>query len=132
MIMTPKHMTSFKTINVILSILNKADFSLENALVTRIFAILPYTQVSYLQPSSQKQYIDAQKELCFSNSARSILKGTSLQIGFSEWEFFSSADLLFTKAKSCSTVALHCRSPLLLCRSSCLLVGRVSYSYKTH
>ena len=30
--------------------------------------------------------------------------------------FFSSADLLFTKAKSCSTVALH-RSPLLLCRS---------------
>ena len=46
MIMTPKHMTSFKTINVILSISDKADFSPENALVTRIITILPYTYLT--------------------------------------------------------------------------------------
>ena len=50
MIMTPKHMTSFKTLNVILSILNKADFSLENALVTRIITILPYTYLTCNPP----------------------------------------------------------------------------------
>ena len=38
--------------NVILSILNKADFSLENALVTRIITILPYTDLTCNPPNN--------------------------------------------------------------------------------
>ena len=105
-------MTSFKTINVILSILNKADFSLENALVTRIIAILHYTYLTCNPPHNNSTSTHRKNFVSVIVLDR-FWKGQVCKLASRNGNFFPRP--IFCSLKQKVAALLHFTVPLCFC-----------------